>query len=56
MRGVLDKVDWKQKTLESDALIQWIIGANHAATEESDAKTESDCVRKWWINSMNYRG
>ena len=29
--------------LESDELIQWIIGANHGATEEMcDATTESD--------------
>jgi hypothetical protein len=41
--SLLDKADWRQKTLESYDLIQWTVGETHGATEEiCDATTESD--------------
>jgi hypothetical protein len=39
----LDKVDWRQKTLEFYAWIQRTVGDTHGANEEIwDATTESD--------------
>jgi hypothetical protein len=43
MWSLSDEVGWRQKTLESYALIQWTVGDTHGATEEiCDATTESD--------------